>query len=404
MHFIFHHRLLTGSLRLFWPICCWGGIFCFGSFGGQKDLMSSNGLIRSGLYMLRVLLTCAIVCQMTVKIRAENYSVKGSFNYQGQPPDGTRIKPFLGHFDLTVDDCRWKMTIGLDEPTNANTFIYQYDGTNLTYLTHYGGILVSNSPRVSARVEASPVPHTWQFGELPWLAFASACYFCTITNSRALSLHTTASRKGRVNRYDVPIELEISSSPPHLPSLVRYITDKSLTVSEDEVTISTKPLSSPFNTGYVSEQFKSDEFTNINGLSFPMIFEYREFVPKANAKTTNDLHCLIVVLGKASEITMGGQIVDTKFPENRAVIGDLRVQQRGVLYFVTNGLVPSTNSPEVTIASARAAMRLKRAEEIQQERESHTSRKRIAWFLFLITTFTLPAIFFIFRGRKPKAG
>ena len=130
------------------------------------------------------------------------------------------VDPVLEHFELQYNDCEWKINIGFDGSKNTNTYVYQYDGTNLTY---YVTLFTSTSSNVSGTVETQPVPQMWQSaaGWIPWLAFGSQCYFGQITNGQVLSLQAVRSRKGTTKRYETPAEIILDPSPPHLPSSVR---------------------------------------------------------------------------------------------------------------------------------------------------------------------------------------
>ena len=111
-------------------------------------------------YILIVLSSFVFLLQPVCNAAGLSYSVKGFFSYEMHDPNVKRA-PLIEHFELHYDDCRWKVTVILDEPTNRDTYVYQYDGTNLTYYVEILGTALTNA---SGMVEASPVPYMWQRG------------------------------------------------------------------------------------------------------------------------------------------------------------------------------------------------------------------------------------------------
>jgi hypothetical protein len=366
--------------------------------------------MRMKSYILIVLSSFVFLLQPVCNAAGLSYSVKGFFSYEMhhemQDPNVKRT-PLNEHFELHYDDCRWKVTVVLDGTTNRDIYIYQYDGTNLTYYVEIFGTALTNA---QGMVEASPVPYMWDraAGWIPWLAFASECYFGQVTNGYAISLMPAISKKGQDKRYEVPVDFNLSPSLPHFPVLVRYTTDKFVALEDDGITFKIFPLSvafgpsSPFNDGYMSAEFKSDGFTNVNGLSFPTTFEYRSYRPKRDAKTTNDLDSSLIIRGEATEITVEQEELDTRLPAMRSYIADLRFPEAGVLYRITNGIVPSTNSTEAIRARKQAVLMRHNREVIEKEKARRATvarRKKIIWAGVSITILTIASVVYFVRKR-----
>jgi hypothetical protein len=152
----------------------------------------------------------------------------------------------------------------------------------------------------------------------------------------------------------------------------------------------------------MSAEFKSDGFTNVNGLSFPTTFEYRSYRPKRDAKTTNDLDSSLIIRGEATEITVEQEELDTRLPAMRSYIGDLRFPEAGVLYRITNGIVPSTNSPEAIRARKQAVLMRHNREVIEKEKARRATvarRKKIIWSGVSITILAIASVVYFVRKR-----
>jgi hypothetical protein len=215
-----------------------------------------------------------------------------------------------------------------------------------------------------------------------------------------------------MKRYEVPVEISLSPSLPHLPVSIRYTTDGIMSLEDDGLTLKKNPLSlflpltSPFKDRFLSAEFKSVSFTNIDGFSFPATFEYRGYRPKADAKTVDDLDCLLVVRGMATNIIVGATDFNLQLPPMKSYLTDRRFPQRGVNYTITNGIVPSTNSPEAIKAREEAVRIAARWEVIQKERAQRATvarRKKIIWAGLSITILAIASVVFFVRKRTTGA-
>jgi len=293
-----------------------------------------------------------------------SYSVKGSYSYQvfvlqkaGEP---RKEAPLLREFEARLDGCNWKLRVVLVGNTNYDSFIYSYDGTNLLHYAILAGDGASVGAKREVTVEDSPVPATTTSaaGEYLWLAFASGCYLKAQTNNSVWSFDQLRSRSGVVGRYEVPCRFELSSFPPYLPTAVEYWrTNLAVVVGDDGVRASA-PLPPMFGKGgYPSAVFKSGGFTNVHGLSFPREFEYLKYKPKPDAKTTNDLNCVVIVRGTVTSISTTEQRVDCALPSGRFMIHDLRVPEPSVLYPIDDGAIPAVDNSIVKVARNQAKLR-----------------------------------------------
>jgi len=324
---------------------------------------------------LAIIANCLLFICSAQNAMGLNYSVKGELSYELQRPNG-ESEPLLRHYELQVEDCKWKVSVKLDNSTDESSFVYQYDGQNITY---YARRPNQEGGNVAGMVEAAESPQTWlsTADEFAWLALASHCYFAHITNGRALSFEVLRSPAGLIRRFQVPVKFTLSAEEPHLPTHVAYFTDKLYLLGNDGV-IQTNELAFWYphvDQPYKSGEFNAQSFTNLHGLSFPTRFEYRAFHPRSDARTASDLKCMLVVRGTATNIVIGERSVAFKLPSASAYLQDLRVSQSSTLLKITNGVIPSTNDPQVLDAQKRASAAVKNAALAAARRKSFAARR-----------------------------
>ncbi len=321
-----------------------------------------------------------------------NFTVAGELRYEIQRPQGEN-EPLFRHYEIVVDDCNWKVSVELDRSTNRNIFVYQYDGANLVY---YAQNPTTGAKVLSGMVEHSLVPQTWlsTAGEFVWLAFASHCYFEQVTNATVWSFEALRSRSGIVRRFEVPCEYSFAVEQPHLLNRVSYFTDKVLFLKDDG---SLSAIPSPT---FLSGEFRSSNFTNVSGFSFPTLFEYRAFRMKPDVKTTNDLSCILVVTGTATNLSVNSKSVTTVLPASRAYIQDLRVAQPRTFVRITNGVIPTTNHPIVESAQKRSARSAAIAELAAKAERPKRSIQRNLILLALAIAFVVPFVIYVLRRDR----
>ena len=293
--------------------------------------------------------------QVTCVAEATNqvsYSVRGTFTYEVFV-EGRPEKPLQREFEVLVNDCSWRVRIVLTGNTNYDCFIYSYDGTNLAHYFKRAG----STSAGGGSIEVSPVPPqvTSAAGEYPWLAFASGCYFKELTTDKALAFEQLRSRNGLVARYEVPVRAALSSKSPYLPTSVYYLrTHQSRYLDSDGTSVEV-PLPPVFaEKGFVGAQFKADGITNVHGQAIPTKFEYRKYEPMRNGTTTNDFVTAVIVRGVATNVTTIPDAWHVELPKEEFSVHDHRVREANVVYKISDGIIPETNSAMVRAAHKRA--------------------------------------------------
>lgn len=302
-----------------------------------------------------------------------NYNIQGFFTYQVF----SEKRSFPLHrrtFKLDYSNGQWKVTVGMLDKTSINSFLYFWDRTNLVYTFE---VPPQEKARPSAVIEDVPVPKHFSGdgGDIIWLALASQSYFGELTNNSAYSFEELSTKSFLRKRFLVPCRYTLSSQPPFLPEEVSYMTTN-LPYLLDTGIAAGIPLPEPFQDGYERGKFSASGFTNINGLSFPAVFEYDEYTPLKNAKSRKDLLLALQIHGvatnfnvhnlalTASKTTKDGAIIETSETENplagkRVYVQDMRLPEPGVLYPVTNADIPGVMDPRLKWPRTRALQKLR---------------------------------------------
>ncbi len=356
---------------------------------------------RSSMRRQSVLLIVVLLfCSGSDRIWALNYSIKGTIQYRLQLPNQGAKPTLFRHFELLFDDCKWTIKVYLDRSDVHTAFVQQYDGQNL--LTFQ--VDPDKPGNSSGTVEECSVPQTLlaSFNEQPWLAFASWCYFREATNGYAISLEAARSPSGYSQRLVVPSTVHLSDAFPHLPDSIAYL-KKQFVFFDTDGNLKTNGISGAYpgvENGYVDAEFRSGGFTNVSGLSFPTTFEFRRnmLVRKGNAKY--ELYCAAVTTGTATNIAVGKPDVQTEPIPANLYLHDLRVPEPNMLLKVTNGMVPSTNSPELLELRKKTAESFKLQRQAQAKLQQRNSRYRPLVLLAFSLLFMLPLAYFQFARKR----
>jgi hypothetical protein len=343
--------------------------------GGQRLIRVLAGGRRQAIGLLLLLdAFCA------AGLPAATYSIQGHLTYEpqmtvtesaiasleaslGRNPDLRRVitrlptlddfsRPLHRRFLAEVDnECRWKVTVFLDSNPDFHAFVSQYDNQ---HLVHYALGSSTNLGLVSVHTKPVPYTRTTAADEIVWLALASGCYFLSTTNGMAVSLKSSRAADGTLRRQAVPVVVEASESPPHLPSLVQYGIPEATLRSVPRLR-SRQSSAAPDVAMNIAAELKSEEFTRIGAAAFPSRFQYREFAPKVSADGGRESPVTLLVRGYVTEITAESRGIDFRLPDRMAV-GDHRDDVPTALYTVTDGVIPPIDSQVVKEARRRAQL------------------------------------------------
>jgi hypothetical protein len=321
---------------------------------------------------------------------ADHYTVEGKLVYELKRADGSST-PLERPFRVTCGARGWEIKVETGT-TNIGTFYYQY---NPPYMFSFGSF-AQGSAEPSGILERNPVPQSWTSagGEYVWLAYASADYFGSLApGDRALFLHPIKSGSGLVRREELPCVWTLGARPPQLPRRVEYLRDMSRVLVRSDLVL-TNPLPAPFQRGYTQAVFESSGLTNVNGLSLPTAFEYREYMPRRGASSSGELDCFLIVRGVATNFDCTTPLA-FHVPQ-KAHVRDDRVPEAGVHYWVSNGVAPELDDAYVVAQRVDA---LKKA-PLRAQKPAPTRPVALLFVLFVVLSPL--AYYFLWRGRARR--
>jgi RNA polymerase sigma factor (sigma-70 family) len=304
------------------------------------------------------------------------YTIRGTLTYEGhglgESPYHLAV-PFKRDFEVAVKDGKWVVKMTLIGNTNFKYFYSAFDGTNIVYvgkstdeaLAQLRASIRDKPPSLaglevfqSCTVEQAlaPMAVSSAAGAHAWLALASGCYFKGVTGTTALDIHPLdAPQAGHFVRRELPCTFQLSTEAPYLPVQVQYTWTNVLLMFPNGRLVD-RPLPATFKGSFLAMELKSEQFTNVGGMSFPTKFEIREYMPLPTATNESDFRCTLVVRGLVTAISTTEQQFTNELAGQVFEVRDLRLPNAPG-YHVTNGVIPSPDSPSLTEAKRQAAFR-----------------------------------------------
>jgi RNA polymerase sigma factor (sigma-70 family) len=304
------------------------------------------------------------------------YTIRGTLTYEGHGLGESPyhlVVPFKRDFEVGVKDGKWVVKMTLIGNTNFKYFVSTFDGTNIVYVGKSTDedlarlrASIRDKPRAlagpevfqSCTVEQAPVPMAVSSaaGAHAWLALASGCYFKGVTGTTALDIHPLdAPQAGHFVRRELPCKFQLSTEAPYLPLQVQYAWTNILLMFPNGRLVD-RPLPATFKGSFLAMELKSEQFTNVGGMSFPTKFEIREYMPLPTATNESDFRCTLVVRGLVTAISTTEQQFTNELAGEVFHVRDLRLPNAPG-YHVTNGVIPSPDSPSLAEAKRQAAFR-----------------------------------------------
>jgi hypothetical protein len=364
------------------------------------DPFTAKSLLRHALKKSFPYITFIILINiLTDPVWGQMYLVKGTFSYKlNIYGEKEQPSPSLRTFEALCNGDAWRISVHVSDDKQFDSYIYSYDGTNLFYTS------IPFSPKVpgsvpGAVIESTPVPQriTYGLGEYIWLAYLSGNYFRTVSNGMAVSFEPIRSNTGFIKRYEVPCKFELAAEAPFLPTNAQYRTTQLITLN-DSGDITTFPLHSPYQSGFVRMNYESHEFTNIGKYFLPLTFEAHEYRMFPAAKSASELFCSVEIQGSATSMSVDNLAWVNDINGKIYVAQDLRVPEPQVVYPITHGVIPSLNSTDVMNATREASIR----QGVKAIPTSSDMKKdRFVFVLIFVVISLVPLVFFV-RKRGGK--
>ncbi len=331
---------------------------------------------------------------------AEIFTARGELRYTAYSESrGTSI--LERRFEVSVSNCNWTIQTDLVDNPTIVSFWDCFDGTNLFSIACFaeGSSSASDSAGTVEKTEVPQLTHSTGAPQV-WLAYASPCYFRSLTSNLAVPLWSTGNRILRASGYRVPVSIRRSDECPSMIEEISYYSD-GISYAHDGIPIGTE-LQAPYNKGFQRAVYRVLSATNVQGLCVPMSFVYEEFRPIANGRTTNDLFKMLTIEGGIFSLVPEPQN-PLKRGFSRSRIEDLRRvdtnSPMGIVYTMTNGQLLALDSKEFQRALDTVNERI----EIAAVASAHPvpSNSAARWIvravlIFVIIGFPLA----VYRGMK----
>ena len=346
---------------------------------GTLSILKSMTLAKVTLGIAGVILA-GLLAALLLRERQHSlgmgYTIRGTLTYEGhglgESPYHLAV-PFKRDFEVAVKDGKWVVKMTLIGNTNFKYFYSAFDGTNIVYvgkstdeaLAQLRASIRDKPPSLaglevfqSCTVEQAlaPMAVSSAAGAHAWLALASGCYFKGVTGTTALDIHPLdAPQAGHFVRRELPCTFQLSTEAPYLPVQVQYTWTNVLLMFPNGRLVD-RPLPAAFKGSFLAMDLKSEQFTNVGGMHFPTKFEIREYMPLPTATNESDFRCTLVVRGLVTAISTTEQQFTNELAGQVFEVRDLRLPNAPG-YHVTNGVIPSPDSPSLTEAKRQAAFR-----------------------------------------------
>jgi hypothetical protein len=318
---------------------------------------------------------------LAVSAIAQDFHVEGVLEYDSVG-EGNTMSP-LGRRAFVVDvaSCHWRIrSKALDaaakssdeklyiEITNSFDGIYEltvFDGAKLRQArpatSSWDGKkaeLVTNS----VSVFSGDVPFLDDsFATVPWLAYASSCFFQTNQGKRVKKLLTMNRMLFDNKDVTVPVETHYTTTVPRLPDHISFINEGFYYVLQQNGSVTRAPLRAPFDRGFEEVSYTVEQFTTISNLALPKAFKVNYFATKKNSVSRDDRRLVSVIHGEITSLAVssatpasdsGGQMA--RLPQANGTAGgviyvnDQRIgsPSQRVTYFTT-GQVYHVNDPRL---------------------------------------------------------
>lgn len=316
---------------------------------------------------------------------------------------------------------RTRNTDPAEDPKNVSSYTEALcDGTNtfgmtsylpegvsslggLTNTTREGKIKINQQARITGGI--IPVPDQLSHAAPVWLAYASSMALKDLKDSKLPPLWPTPSQIQIPQLFKVDVMLD--GKEPFLPTLIRFFSDGTTRTIVASGSPQIVRFPEPYSRGFVIAEFKSLQFTNVNGQSLPTQSSLKLFRPKRDGHSAEDLALAAEWQLNATQIErinvapQAAAPFRLEFHNQPSLITDYRVPVKPVMAPVT--YVSKSGELMETGSSRFQSLHRMALEREKQEAVSptNTSASRIVILLvFVVTSLAFGALILRLALRK----
>jgi hypothetical protein len=368
---------------------------------------------------------------LALSVAAQDFHVEGLLEYDSVGEGNTVSSLARRAFVVDVASCHWRIRCrALDtaasssdarlyiEITNSFDGIYElavYDGAKLrqgsTATASWDGKkaeLVTNA----MSVVSGDVPFLDDsFATVPWLAYASSCFFQTNQEKRVKKFLTMNRLLFDNKDVTVPLETHYTTTAPRLPDRITFMNEGFYYVPQQDGSVSRRPLRAPFDRGFEEAKYTVEEFTTISNLVLPKAFKINYFATKKDPVSRDDRRLVGVIHGEITSLAVssaapaadsGGQTARVPHTNSSAggviYVNDQRIgsPSQRVTYFTT-GQVYHANDPRLKDKERIAVL-------LRSDRAASAGKHRLfAWIALTATTISFACLAWYARKNSGQA-
>jgi hypothetical protein len=350
---------------------------------------------------------------LAVSAIAQDFHVEGVLEYDSVG-EGNTLSPLARRaFVVDVAACHWRIrSRALDAAANSSEARLYIEITNsfdgIYELTVYDGAKLLQTSKTTSSWDgkkAELVTNTVSvfrgdvpflddsFATVPWLAYASSCFFQTNQQKRVKKFLTMNRLLFDNKDVTVPLETHFTPTAPRLPDHIKFMNEGFYYVPEQDGSVNRRPLTAPFNRGFEEGNYTVEQFTRISNLTLPKAFKINYFATKQDAVSRDDRRLVGLIHGEITSLAVasatpaadsGGQMA--RVPQANATAGgviyvnDQRIgsPSQRVTYFTT-GQVYHVNDPRLKDKEKIAVL-------LRRDRASSAANHRLFVCLALVAT------------------
>jgi hypothetical protein len=201
------------------------------------------------------------------------------------------------------------------------------------------------------------------FATVPWLAYASSCFFQTNQEKRVKNFLTMNRLLFDNKDVTVPVETHYTSTAPRLPDRIRFMNEGFYYVPQQDGSVTRHPLRAPFDRGFEEANYTVEQFTTLSNITLPKVFQISYFATKQGAVSPDDRRLVGVIRGKTTSLSVasalptsnsGGPVTKVTQPNGNAgrvlYVTDRRLgsPEQPLTYFTT-GPVYQLGDPQLEV-------------------------------------------------------
>jgi hypothetical protein len=289
---------------------------------------------------------------LAVSAIAQDFHVEGVLEYDSAG-EGNKLTSLARRaFAVDVASCRWRIySSALDTAANSGDARLYIEITNsfdgIYKLTVYDGAMLRQASTVTSSWDGKKVEFVTNtvsvvsgdvpflddsFATVPWLAYASSCFFQTNQERRVKMFLTMNQRLFDNKDVTIPVETHYATTAPRLPDHIRFMNEGFYYVLQQDGSVTRHHLRAPFDRGFEEANYTVEQFTTISNIALPKAFKINYFATKKDAVSQDDRRLVGVIHGETTSVAVSSVTPASESAGQTARVAQPNATAGGVLY------------------------------------------------------------------------